>query len=945
MKNHDKRTENLREKIQRWKRGELTIDHFTSDERIELLEMNEISQEEFLSHLPKRLRDYWQAISQLLEKKRIFRNVEAAEALPLNVKGKYQRLNMSRGILAKFKEWGLLETLRIQNHNVYFCALPGFYSVKELLELIPKEYQKSILELMPDQWLKMNELAETLNISPRFLEEILTAFLSKGWLVKSKSGYKKSKVLEEAGISVESLKSLELVELHNLLAEEQELKGAGAIPQNLSELKETIQKDIEQKTVQPLISLFDGESIRLTFLGEVRFGHQFADMKLIEWGLEMLKQYLPHYIITSDFVQGDFRGIQVERLRSLTRTGFLHRIETQHKAANMLLEELESIAQEKVIYQLSDDDWQVALSRVIIALEQYRNIRKLGATGFWPEEIKRRSGADYYRLMKIQWETIQPYMYRIGRSLLNAEETEKVIGNRISELLVIIFILLFEQFNQPIPQKYKKLVDLEALHGDKANSKRIVTPDPVHLELHAFNKKILAQHNIAFSDITQYIDTGFIPESILRHLQASGKETPYLWVDFHQERFWGTKVFNTFIFNLPGCQNPSLAAEGQIKAFHSKVLTDKAHRQITVRKEPPTPGIISFEIFKDGRLKISLLNNKVKKVIEAQKDQAEKKDILVYTSDWQLGSLTMRPEWGIKFLDYALYSRKGNVLILNGDIIQGFHYPRFVSENRPKRLVSVSSQKAFTLRILEPLFPAPNLEAMDLLLGNHEAEIWGADLTGQNNLEFLFFALTELYNQQKKFNALEKYPDIKIWSRIRNTQTAAPGGAIINHPFAGRQLKSGFKYVVQHQFYPRGAGRTPLHEQMRWVRNIAKSIADAHILLGGHKHTFWIAQIAELIMLQLPGFNDQSAFEFARGLMPEPMGCIIEFSNQSGITIELIPIEFLEAYKCVSPAYKDIDAQGLLDRPKPGTREYQYGFDSSFIYELEETVDAEYQEV
>jgi len=71
---------------------------------------------------------------------------------------------------------------------------------------------------------------------------------------------------------------------------------------------------------------------------------------------------------------------------------------------------------------------------------------------------------------------------------------------------------------------------------------------------------------------------------------------------------------------------------------------------------------------------------------------------------------------------------------------------------------------------------------MDLLLGNHEAEIWGADLTGQNNLEFLFFALTELYNQQKKFNALEKYPDIKMWSRIRNTQTAAPGGAIINHP-------------------------------------------------------------------------------------------------------------------------------------------------------------------
>ncbi|HON21726.1 MAG TPA: hypothetical protein PLX73_00815 [Candidatus Paceibacterota bacterium] len=945
MKNHDK-IEDFNARLEKLKKGELTLDDFTAEERIELLERNEISQEEFLAHLPKKLRDYWDTISKLLAEKRIFRNVEAAEVLPLNVKGKYPRLNMSRGILTKFKEWGLLETIRIQNHNVYFCALPGFYSLEELLKLVPKEYQKNILELMPERWLKVQELAETLNVNPRFLEEILDAFVEKGWLIKSKSGYRKSVVLEEAGISVESLQGLELVELHNLLIEKQELKGSSAAPQNLAELKEAIQKDIDQKTVKPLRSDVDGDSIRLTFLGEVRFGNQFTDIQLIEWGMKMLKQYMPHYIITSDFIQGDFRGIQVERLRSLTRTGGLYQIETQHKAAEVLLKELESIAQEKVIYQLSDDDWQVALSRVIIALEQYRNIRKLGATAFWPEEIKRRSGADYYRLMKIQWEIIQPYMYRIGRSLLNAEETEKVIGDRISELLVIIFILLFEEFDQPIPAKYENLVDIEALHGDKVDSKRIVTPDPIHLDLPAFDdKKILAQHNIAFSDITQYIDSGFIPESILRHLQASGKKTPYLWVDFHQERFWGTKVFDTFIFNLPGCQNPTPVAEGQIKTFHTKVLSDKAHRQITVRKEPPTPGIVNFEIFKDGRLKIYPLNDKIKSVVEAQKDQPERKDILAYTSDWQLGSITMRPEWGIKFCDYALYTRHGNILIINGDLIQGFHYPRFVSENRPKRLVSVSSQKAFTLRILEPLFPAPNLEAIDLLMGNHESEIWGADITGQNNLEFLFFALTELYNQQKKFGALKKYPDIKMWSRIRNPKTTAPGGSTINHPYAARRLSSGFKYVVQHQFYPRGGGRTPLHEQMRWVRNIAKSIADAHILLGGHKHTFWITQVAELIMLQLPGFNDQSAFEFARGLMPEPMGCIIEFSNRTGITIELVPIEFLEKYKCISPAYKEIDAQGLLDRPKPGTREYQYGFDSPFLHELEETIDSEYQEI
>jgi len=79
--------------------------------------------------------------------------------------------------------------------------------------------------------------------------------------------------------------------------------------------------------------------------------------------------------------------------------------------------------------------------------------------------------------------------------------------------------------------------------------------------------------------------------------------------------------------------------------------------------------------------------------------------------------------------------------------------------------------------------------------------------------------------------------------------------------------------------------------------------------------------------------------------MPQSLFTLIEFSNREGITVELIPVEFLEKYKCVSPAYKDIDAQGLLDRPKPGTRDHQFGLDSLFIRRLEEETDSFYTEV
>ena len=939
------RNHHLKEKIKEWKECNLKLTDFTASERIELLEKGEITQEDFLKHLPKKLQEYWNTISALLQEKRIFRNTEAAEVLPLNVKGKYPRLNMSRGILMKFKEWGLLETIRIQNHNFYFCALPGFYVQEELLKIIPKEYQKNILQLFGDDYLKTSEVANLLNLSPRFLGEILDTFVAKNLLVKSKSGYRRSQALKEAGVSVESLEALDLVQAHNLLMQEKERKAAVRKIENLKEVKEAIERDIRNKTVKPIEVKIDESSAKISFIGEVRFGQQFLDIDFVNWAIKILKErFQPHFVIASDFVQGDFRGIQVERLRSLTRTG-LQRIEQQYSAADVLLKELEKIIKNKVIYLLSDDDWQISLSRVIIALEQFRGIRKLGIGAYWPEEIKRLSGADYYRLMKIQWEVVQPYMYRIGRSLFNADEVKKKIGDHITELLVIIFILLFEEFNKPIPGKYKKLVDIEALHHDKSHSKRIITPDPVTLYLKDFNKKILFQHNIAFSDITQYVDSGLIPEWILRNLQARGRETPYLWFDIHQERFWFTKLYDAYIGNLPGCQNPVPAAEGKIKTFHTKILSDKAHRQIYFRKEPPTAGIVSFEIFKDGKLKIHILNNKIKSLIEEQKDQPEKKELLAYTSDWQFGSLTMRPEWVIKFLDYALYQCQVEHLVLNGDLIQGFHYPRFVSENRPKRLVSISSQKAFTIALIKQFFPAPNLETIDMFLGNHEWEIWGADITGQNNLEFLFFVINEIYEQQKKFNPTDKIPDVKIWNRIRLVKTAGKYGSTINHPYGSRVLKSGYKVGIQHQWYPRGGGRTPMHAQVTWLRNIAQAASDLHILFGGHKHTFWMAMIAEILMLQLPGLTDQSAFEFARGLMPQPLGCLVEFSNKSGITIELIPVNFLEQHKCISPFYKAIDEKGLLDRPAPDTIEYKYGLDSPYIHQLEEHIDAECPEV
>jgi len=924
------------------------VEHFSKDpkersqtikERIKLLEEGRITPQEFLSHLSSKLKTYWDVIFHLLEEHRLIRNTLLVEHLHLKGKfSRYQKLNISRGILGKFSEWGLLAPIKFDEYNVYFCALPGFYSVEELMKLVPQELQRNILKVFDNKTLKAEELSGTFQMNRMFLEEILDAFVQNKILEKSKKGYHLAAALREMGVSLESIKALGLIQAQNIYLQEEEKRAAGHTPANLKEIEESVRKDLEHKLIKPLILNVKEDPLKIAFIGEVRLGQQYADIELLNWAMKQIRSKNPHLIIVSDLVQGDFRGIQVERLRSLTRTGFLSRIEVQHKAANLVLNELETIAKNKVIYQLSDDDWQVAVSRAIIALTQYRGIRRSGLSSLLPEEVKRLSGADYYRFMKIQWEIVQPYMYRIGRSLLNADEVEEIIGDHHSEILLITFILLFEQFKQPIPEKYKKIVDIEALHADKAGSKRMVTPDPLIVELPEFgNRYIQAVHNIAFSDITQYYDSLLIPERIERHLQLRGEKRPFLLVDFHQERFFGAKINDTYVFNLPGCQNPVLGAANRIKTFHSKVLGDKAHRQNTFRKEPVTPAIPYFEIFKDGRIRFKLWTRRVKEIIEANNGKPEVKETTAHFQDLQLGSITMRPEWVIKAHDYALWTRAATHVDYNGDIIQGFHYPQFPSENRPKRLVSVKSQKSFTESLILPFYPAPNVKVVDIRLGNHEWKIWGSDITGQNNLEFLEIAL------RNKLTALGEKVEVAMWSRIRMVNSSQPGGATLNWPYTARKLDSGFKYGIQHIWYPKGGGRTPIHTQITWAVNMAGSARDLDVMIGGDRHSFWTALIDDKLMLQLPGLLDQSGFEMARGLMPQSLFCLVEFSTKEGITVELIPIEFLEKYQCISPRYKNLNE--VLKRPEPGTREYRFGLDSPYIHQLEEEIDSIYSEV
>jgi len=936
-------------------------------------EKGEITPDEFISGLGGDLKRYWSVIQKVLKQKRVIRNKELlpfAKKLGVTGRKSEEKLNFLRGILNKFVEWKVLSTFKQGTHLQYLCNLPNFYQAEELLKLIPNEEMSRIIRPLADgpktPAILEQETGSTVGI--HVVEAILGYYVDKGVIqpVKQPKGaFRLTEAAKLAGTDPDSLLGLDLFKADNLLDQEQDREAQKTDAKDIKTLRNLVNEDLASKTVASQLVHVKGDSARIVMVGEARLGNQFSDLDLLVFAEEEMKRIRPDVVVASGFIQGDHRSYQVERLRALTKAASLHKIASQYKHADMLLKGYEEAAG-SVFYLQSDDDWNVAKSRTLIAMKELLGLRRTGMSALFPEEISRLSGRDYVGYLEKQWEYVQSYMWRIGRSLLNKDQVNEIVpGLNKSEFLLILMVLLFKKFGHEIPENFKKVVDVEALFGDKAGSKRHVTPDPILLKL-VFgenldnSKTVQFVHNTGYSDVTQNLDTLIIMEKNFRLLQARGIKTPNFAFDFQQERFFGTNVGGSFLFNLPGCQDTLLAASRQLKTFNTQIVGEKSHKQNTFRKEPVSSGITDFQIFEDGRFKFRVLNNSVMKILENSKGAPEVKKRLALFQDIQTGSPQMRLEWAIKAHDLALYGPNPvHHISYNGDLIHGFSiYMQFVSESRIKKLVSIKSQQAMFEKCFLPFYPAPTVEFIGRVLGNHEWDNLMAKKEGGDPLSFLESGLTNKYNLFRegyqramldsghKGEIIYPYPDAEIipFSRGRTSNSGnAEDGGTAHWPIYTREI-AGFRYAVQHKWQPfGGGGRTPVDSQLKWVTNMAKAAEGINVMLGGHYHSFWVAMLSDILALQMPGLIDQSGLELGFGLTPLSLFCMVEFSNKEGIIVEMYPMEYLADYQCRSPFYKDKNE--LLVRPKPGTREYDFGFDSPLIKQWEDEVDAKHMDI
>lgn len=918
----------------------------TEQQLIEKREAGELPVQDFLkglSEVKSEFSGYWNVINETLQKQRVLRVKDLlpfAEQLNAKQEKEKYRLNFIAGILRKFDQWQTLisfqgDKKKGDRHTYYLSDLPDFYKPEELYKLVPESEQQRIAAHISVEPSQISTIAKLLygdeERGNAFLKTFLAYYeaLSLVKYNKKEDTYCLTQRGLELGVDAQSIKTLEATALENALFVEQE--EGGRLPKSLDEVGDALERDITKKTV-PITDLTkelkEGD-LKLLFLGEIMYGSQYTDQKLLDW---ILGTASPGLIITSGLVQGRFEVRNKAKTKMLSEEGGLHKIENQFHAAGMLLEWMEKVATNKVCVIQGDDDFRMAEDYgTLMHLAEGKNPWKFGVdwSSFSAEMKRRLENKELRRKIRIQWETIQTYMYRIGRSLLNRREVAAKIGVAKSEYRLIMEIMVAKKNNFDYPKEYEKVVDVSALYENMG--KRIVTPDPLRL-LVAPGKEIRIVHNAGFSDITQYQETLAHLDAIARHLGLSRKELPAIIADFHQEAFSMEYIQGTIIMNLPGMQNTLPASAYTMQEWHTRILEAKERRQSRVRKEPPSPSAPEFTFCKDGRIRVRILNNNIKKIIEEQKDQPEKKSVGILATDLQFGSITNYPEYTTKFLDYGLYERRAEHLWLNGDIIHGGIYPQFNSENRPMRLTTLHSQQKFAFDLMMPLIiSAPNLVDVAAWLGNHEWNNMGAKYQGDSPLTFLETGLQGVLMERERLGVESTLKRAMNVSRIRWKDTHNPQADIVNWPFYSDTI-CGFKVAIQHMWQP-FHGKNPTNDFKKWLKNMAQNAKSIDILLGGHLHCVWMSQLGDKIIVQAGAGASESGYDLHFGLFSTVMYTLVEFSNKEGITVEFVPWQFLEKYKFQSLKYKDKDE--LFVRPNtPGTKEYEQGKMAPYIEEM-----------
>jgi hypothetical protein len=631
-------------------------------------------------------------------------------------------------------------------------------------------------------------------------------------------------------------------------------------------------------------------SVKIMYLNELLLGHRDADYKFFTEVVDNIPEDLDAIVI-SGILQGDFKLLQKARRKSL-RPGY-DSMDTQFRVAKQVLDALVD-TNVPVVYNLSNDDRRVAEEYTI---EQFRVLLDLANAADkvnYYQIDKMKTHPKWQEHLAFQVAYAFPYCLRSGRRLQTAEEMELATEGvqKTSEYLMLFDAYKrMEKGEEPNPD-YLPYIDVDALSD---TTFKVVDDMNLRSKTTGAEHTDWVRHNMGFSNESMYQNHMSVPYDTIGHLAASGVETPSMLVLQHNLEEVGVMKDGTWIVSCGGFIDA--ARSMQAKGSLSDVVGDQSKRAIATRKRIPSPSASAHERFDDGRHVITLYNEK----LLSKADSCERTALPLLT-DWQIGSLTARPDLLVKYLDYVQSISEDKVLYFNGDFIQGRNYPNFPNENQNLGLISIESQTAFVADLLRKSLRENDSSIMKsfVTVGNHEFNSGTVKWHGDTFTRYLRDVLEEksLNPQFHEGIATPRGEFFRAWAAI---DYVGDYGVYVTH----MPLMKGAK----------GNAGLPIYQASTHSKGLGEAKSSIDFEMYGHWHHPQYAMFGDKVAVISGSIAGLSGYEWERGYRPVINGVILHVGGGLPPQLEFLSEQFMHGHEVSEGPFSAsaLQAEGYTD--------------------------------
>lgn len=657
-------------------------------------------------------------------------------------------------------------------------------------------------------------------------------------------------------------------------------------PAELHDLLEIYSED-KDKPHEIEITL-DKPSVKVLYLNELLLGHKDADVRFFTRVIDMMPDDVDA-VVVSGILQGDFKLLQKARRKSL-RTG-MDSMDTQFRYANQMLQTLADTGK-PVIYNLSNDDRRVAEEYTI---EQFRIMLDLANAADkvnYYQIDKMKTHPKWQEHLAFQTSYVFPYCLRSGRRLRTAEEIKALSQD---EMDVSEYLMLFDTFKRlekgedPNPD-YLPYIEVENL-GD--TTFKITDDVNMKFTTKGAEKSDWVRHNLGFSNEPMYQSFMNVPYEIIGQLASHNKQTPSMLVLQHNLEEVGVMKDGTWIVSCGGF----IKADSYINSKGSKtdIAGDQTKRVNTTRRRIPSPSASAHERFDDGRHIVTIYNE----ALLAKAGSCERTTITA-PSDFQIASLTARPDLLVKYLDYVQSGSEPLLMAFNGDFIQGRNYPSFPNENQQLGLIALENQMEFTANLLGQVLTDKMYKAI-VQPGNHE---WNSDkmAAGAVYIRYLRDVLDKKGIPVHIGSALQtdRGELFKTWSTV---EYVGDYGVYVSH----QPLKKGAK----------GGGGLPIYQAQAHTAGLGNAKKAVDFELYGHWHHPQYALFGDKVAVISGSIAGLSGYEWDRGYRPVISATVLHVGGNLPPQLEFLSEEFLHHHQVADGPFSDkaLKQAGFEDDP------------------------------